>query len=262
MLKIQILNYITEQLITYKLNRKQYIKLINEKADLNREINFSLVETYINLKKEIEILELSKNKVNINNQIDKIIEYLNNNNYIDNNLKLTKYGKILSEINECNPFILSYIIFNNLFDKLEFPEIVAICSLLINESNKSQEEIFINDLDCSDICKELINNINKEIEIFNKLENELNKKLPYPIWLDWTLNYELFNDVKLWASGNIDDKFSNGNFIKMMLRLNNLLRNIENIAISLNNITLLNKIYGFQEKIIRDNVISDSLYLY
>jgi superfamily II RNA helicase len=255
---------INDQITTFKLNPKQFKKLNSEKEELSKNINISLIETYIKLKKEVDNLELLKNKVKINNQIDIIIDYLKNNNYINEDLKLTKHGKILSEINECNPFILSYIIFNNLFDELDFPEIVAICSILINDSgnaSKSNDEIFINDLDCSNTCKQLLNSINNEIDKFYKLEDNLNKILQYPTWLEWTTYYGLFDNVKSWASGSCGNEFINGNFIKTILRLNNLLRNVEIIAKLYDNIKLLNKIYGFQEKLIRDTVISDSLYL-
>ena len=256
--KIQIIN---NKITTFKLTTKQF-KLLNlEKEDLNKNINISLVETYIKLKNELDNFELLKNKIKINNQINIIIEFLKNNNYIfSDDLKLTMYGKILSEINECNPFILGYITFHDLFNELEFPEIVAICSILINEI-KSKEEIFIKDLDCSNKCKELLINIDKEIITFYKLEDELNKKLSYPTWLDWNINYGLFNNIKLWASGFTSNEFINGNFIKTILRLNNILKNLENISKLFNKINLINKLEGFQEKLIRDIVISDSLYL-
>jgi superfamily II RNA helicase len=260
-----IINYkkmkgIDDKIKTFKLSKKQLLLLNNEKEDLTNNINISLIETYIKLKEEVENYELLKNKVKINNQIDIIIDYLKNNGYINENLLLTKNGKILSEINECNPFILSYIYNSNIFSELEFSEIIAICSILINEA-RIDELIFLNDLECTDLCRNLLININKEIDKFCILENNLNNTLPYPIWLNWDINYNTFNDVKLWAEGSYNIKLTNGNFIKTILRLNNLLKNIENIAILLDNVKLINKLYGFQEKIIRDIVINDSLYI-
>jgi superfamily II RNA helicase len=258
--KIKIID---DQIKNFKLKSNQLIKLKSEKEELSNKINISLVETYIKLKSELDNLEILKNKIKINDQVNIIINFLKNNNFITNssNNLLTKYGKILSEINECNAFILGYIIFSDSFDNLEFSEIVAICSILINESSKSYDEIFINDLNCTEYCKELLLNIDIQIEKFYKLEDELNKLLPYPTWLDWNINYNLFNLVKSWANGSNGNEFINGNFIKTILRLNNLLANIENIAKLYNNINLLNKLYGYQEKLIRDTVISDSLYL-
>jgi K+-sensing histidine kinase KdpD len=50
-------------------------------------------------------------------------------------------------------------------------------------------------------------------------------------------------------------------YIKNIIRLGNLVRNILSIAKILNNIKLINKLDGYQEKLIRDIVITDSLYI-
>ena len=70
-----------------------------------------------------------------------------------------------------------------------------------------------------------------------------------------------------WVQGNnwssIKHKFNNFevNFIKNILRLTNITRNLESIAKLLNNVKLLNKLEGHQEKLIKDIVITDSLYI-
>ena len=98
-------------------------------------------------------------------------------------------------------------------------------------------------------------------------ETQLNNKLPYPSWLSWSLDLSAFNSVKAWADGlswsHIGVQFNGfqGNFIKTILRVGNLMKNIESIAKIFNNVKLLNTIDGYQEKLIRDIVITDSLYL-
>ena len=52
-----------------------------------------------------------------------------------------------------------------------------------------------------------------------------------------------------------------GNFVRNVLRLVNLVRNVESIAKLTNNIKLLDKLEGYQEKLIRGVVMTDSLYL-
>jgi antiviral helicase SKI2 len=255
------INEIDNNIKLFKLNSKQKNKLNEEKIILENQINYKLIDTYINLKYELDKIEKLKNKIDINNQINILITFLINNNYLimDNNkFILTKLGKILSEINECNPFLLSEIIFLDLFNELELNEIIAVCSIFINE-NKNNEEITINDLNCSIKCKELLHLIEKNINKYYNLEDELNKTLPYPIWLNWEINYSMFDDIKNWSSKiNVN---INGNFIKSILRVNNLLKNIDNIANIFNNINLINKLYQYQENLIRDSVITDSLYI-
>jgi superfamily II RNA helicase len=253
-----------------QLNNKIKKKYLNESKLLENEIknyDIKLIENFIfytNKLNELNTLLNIKNKTN--EQFTLLLNFLQYNNYIDDNYIITKNGKIISEINECNPFLLLALIQHDNFNNLEFPEIVALVSLLINEY-KSKDDIYITDLDCSLKCKEILTYITAYSNEYNKKENNLNNMLPYPCWLDWTINLSTFNCVKLWTENNswsvITTKYNifQGNFIKTILRVTNILKNIEIIANIFNNINLINKLDGYLEKIIRDIVITDSLYL-
>jgi antiviral helicase SKI2 len=193
-----------------------------------------------------------------------ILDYLNKNEMIDENCILTKKGRIVSEINECNPLIMSKIIDSNMLDDLEFPEIMGILSLFI--ADKDREELFVNDLNISNKEMAIIKTIfNFSTDLSND-EIKLIQKVPFPFSSEWNLSLNMIEIIKDWANGEewlaISHKFNNfiGNFIKNVLRLANVTRNIEAIAILLNNVSLINKLNGFQEKLIRDIVITDSLY--
>jgi len=250
-----------------KLSSKNLKILLNEKKLLLAKLNNNTdnIKKYINIKSKYDNLINNENNNNIINQINIIKHFLEEYNYINNN-ELTNNGIIISEINECNPFLLLNIINNIKFNNLVFSEIVAICSILINE-NKSKNTVYISDLNCSNECKELLNNVQNLSEKYYLIQNELNNKLPYPFWLDWTLDFSMFNNVKLWAEDKQWYEIVNenlvfqGTFIKTILRISNLLRNIEYIAKLVNNIHIINILYGYQEKILRDIVITDSLYI-
>jgi superfamily II RNA helicase len=242
-----------------KLDKKLEKRLITEKNNLLKQINIDITKIneyyeYINKVNEIESL-LSNNKIEL--QIKLTLSYLEDLNYINNN-KLTIFGKIISEINECNPYILHYLYLE--FDKLEFNEIVALCSILITH-DKSNTNIYISDLECSNECKQILNNLNNYINKMQVKENELNHNLPYPAWLNWEINYAMFNTINKWALNEFNNDINIGEFIKLVLRLINIIRNIDNIANILNNINLINKLEGFNEKLVRDIVTTDSLYL-
>ena len=256
--KIYIINNKLKPDKFIKLDKKLEKRLITEKNDLLKQVNINITEIndyYDNMNK-LKILksELYYDKVEI--QIKLILKYLEDLNYINDN-KLTIFGKIISEINECNPYILHYLYLE--FDKLEFNEIVALCSILINDKSKS--EIYISDLECSDKCKEILNNLNKFISDMQFKENELNNNLPYPVWLNWDISYNMFNTINKWTLNEKINEINIGEFIKLVLRLVNIIRNVDNIANILNNINLINKLEGYQEKLVRDIVTTDSLYL-
>ena len=241
------------QLEKQKLLDKLIIKDI--KLSLNTK-DIDIIKKYIKLKTQSN--ELNKDK--IQQQILLIINFLKELNYLDNNQKLSKIALIISEVNEINPYLLGGIYHH--FENLDFPEIVALLSIFITD-NKDIDEVYISDLNCSDICKNIIYDIQKIIEKFCILENKLNNELPYPSWMNWKIDLSMFNVVKIWASNNqtiVDTKF-NGNFIKIILRINNLIKNVESIAKIFNDINIINKLYGYEEILIRDIITTESLYI-
>jgi superfamily II RNA helicase len=222
-----------------------------------------------NIIKDLE--NIKYNNIVLLNQINILSSFLLKYDYIDINYIVKIKGKLILEINECNPYLLIEIIQHNKFNNLNFSEIVGLCSILINE-NKSND-IYISDLDCSDICFDILYFLEKIQNIYLKEETNINNLIPYPYNLDWNLNYSMFNSIKLWADNNdwnyiINQEnnlylgnFFQGNFIKTILRITNILKNIENISKIFNNINIMNKLENFEEKLIRDIVITDSLYI-
>lgn len=254
-----------------RLAAKLEKKLINEKNELLKKLDVTTINTlkqYFSLKTQLDNLEesLVMNKSKINEQVSLIVDFLISSSYVNQELKLTKFGKIIAETNECNPFLLGELVQSKYFDSLDFPEIIGILSMFISE-NKKADEIYVDDLVCGENCKEIIYELEKYIEKYYVIETELNNKLPYPTWLEWDLDLSLFNSAKDWADGKTWSSISvgfnsfQGNFIKSILRITNLLKNIESIAKIFSNVELLNKLEGYQEKLIRDIVITDSLYL-
>jgi superfamily II RNA helicase len=256
-----------------KLSPKLEKKLLGDKNMLIKKIeNYDKIQInqYVDYKKNLNnieyILNTDYNKINISTQINIILNFLKESNYLDEKYKLTKIGKLISEINECNPFLLSELINSDNFNDLDFSEIVALCSIFINE-NKIKVDVYISDLNCSDNCKKILYHIEKVINIYSIKETELNNLLPYPCWLDWSINLSMFNIVKNWSEGiswhliTNDYNSFQGNFIKTILRITNLLNNIEIIAKTFNNIKIINKLADFPEKLIRDIVITDSLHI-
>ena len=119
----------------------------------------------------------------------------------------------------------------------------------------------MSDLECSDECKNILINLNKFINNSLKLENELNNLLPYPVWMNWDIDYSMFNNVNKWILNTLNNDINIGEFIKLILRLVNIIRNIDSIANMLNNVNLINKLTGYQENMVREIITTDSLYL-
>ena len=282
-LKDNLQKYLEYKDINYKLNsgntsliklsNKLIKKYTNRKKQIEKEIEDNLSELelyyqdynkYNELKKELDNIEN-----NFEDQVSLILNYLTKlkiTEFINNDYQLTPLGRIISEINECNPLILGHIFSNQYLDQLEFNEIAAFLSIFI--ADRSVEEPYISDLNISDEFRDMLSDIGETVEVFLDDETKLNNTLPFNFWSEWTLHLSMFNAVLEWANGNcrwfeikhLYNTFE-GNFCRNILRLVNMIRNIESIALITNNTSLLNKLENYEEKLIRDVVIIDSLYI-
>ena len=241
---------------------RRQLNNMNSKLKLTESITnkYHIENEYSILKNNYEF-----NKDIFRDMIDILLEFLKKNKMLDNGNNYTPIGRIIAEINECNPLILGNMILNKFFDDLAFEEIMAVLSIFI--ADRTLEERYISDLPISYNLQSKMNNLQKTINKFMEDEEELNNKLPIKFYLDWELSTGMFNAIYYWSKGK-DWKFVSqyynsfeGNFIKNVLRLTNLVKNLYNIAGIMKNVKLLNMLEDYEEKLIRDFVTVDSLYL-
>jgi superfamily II RNA helicase len=254
--------------------KKEILKQI---AILNDKINMDNVELYKDrYDKELKLLKI-KDGIDLlgnmySNQYDTLIKFLESENIIINNINnnsLTKKGEIVAIINDCSPLVLLNVI--EILDDLSFEEIVGVLSLIVDDTNTEWyrlDTLLKTEIE-KEMSKEYLDLVcNLERSIFNvfKLEDKLNNKLVIKNNNENVYGYNNFYQSYLWAKGckySIIKPYNNydGNFIKNILRIVNIIRNLVNIYISLSNTNVLNKLYNFEEKLIRDVVTVDSLYL-
>ena len=191
----------------------------------------------------------------------KMIKYLQENKYLDG-MKLLIKGIISREISECNEIIIAEILDKKLLDDLELPEIVAILAAFIEEKNNKITQI--KQLDVPDKVKERLEQINYIATDFGDYEYNSNIE----VGSDWNLYLSFIGPAYNWAKGDtiyeIYSKFDNiyeGNFIRNMLRISNILENIKNISEVIQNSILLKKLESINEVILRDQVTTESLYI-
>lgn len=255
----------------FRVDKKIEKKLISQKNELEAEMSQSIrkiLETRFSYENQLE--NINKN-INFNEQklylhIEKMISYLRENNMVDENGILTAKGRIVADVNECNPLIMGKIIESNILDDLEFSEIVSILSIFVADRAK-EDDLYISELSASDKEKSILQQIIKWSEELQNQEAILQKDIPYNFMSEWNISLTMYEATKEWCNGKkwieMKSLFNNfeGNFIKNILRLTNLIRNILSISIIINNIKLINKLDGYQEKLVRDVVITDSLYI-
>ena len=263
-----IKDYIKEKELIQNLKGNQRRKQQNRLNSIKNGIsNFDKINTiyqdYQNKKERIN--KIKDNIIYLDTFVmedsKKMIKYLQENKYLDG-MKLLIKGIISREISECNEIIIAEILDKKLLDDLELPEIVAILAAFIEEKNNEITQI--KQLDVSDKVKERLEQINYIATDFGDYEYNSNIE----VGSDWNLYLSFIGPAYNWAKGDtiyeIYSKFDNiyeGNFIRNMLRISNILENIKNISEVIQNSILLKKLESINEVILRDQVTTESLYI-
>jgi len=242
------------------------MKLNKTKLDIK---NFALVnskyESYLKQQGSIDKLDTAIKYLEtfVDEDSIKMIKYLKENHYIDsqNNTVLMK-GIMASEISECNEIMLTEIINQDFFLELEPAEIIAVLSTFIEE--KSNDITKIEQLNVNDKIKKVLGNINYIATDFGDYEYNSN----IDIGTNWNLYLSFIGPAYDWAMGksiyeiySMYEDIYEGTFIRNILRINNIIENIKNIASMLNNSILLKKLENLDSILIRDQVTTESLYI-
>ena len=240
------INKIKYEIKNFDYINSKYTKYLKQKEDITR------LDNSINYQRSF-----------VNEDVDKMLIYLRDNNYIENetNNILVK-GIIASEISECNEIMLTEIITNDFFLDLNAPEIVSILAAFIEE--KSNDVTNFDALDVPDSVKQALSNINYIAQDFGDYESTCK----IDIGTDWNLYLSFIGPAYDWACGksifDIYNKYSDvyeGTFIRNILRINNVVENVKNIATMINKPEILQKLENIESLLVRDQVTTESLYI-
>jgi superfamily II RNA helicase len=272
----------------FTLKKKDKDKLEKEKRQIEENPDFKNILTNYRLKKDYE-KELNNINIQIWNcnyslqyDMSLLLKVLKEENYIETiqetkennnqyeingenifNKKIMKKGIIAMGINECNEILFTEMIMRGILDDLEFPEIIALLSSLINEKDQNNEDKFINQLYIPKIVKERLNKMVEISEYFLNLESkyQININSDYKIYLDF------IEPSYIWANGGtINEVYQHttiydGNFVKAIMRINNICENLNDICKNIERYDICTKLEGFTEKLIRDVTSINSLYV-
>lgn len=252
----------------FVIKKKDREKLEKEKKNIesmsnfkDEYLNFQMVTDY---KKEIKSINDQIYECNnlLTNNINIVIDVLKEDKYINDD-KITTKGIIAMGINECQELVFTEMLFKGLLDKLEFPEIVGVLSVFINEKDQSGEERYISDLK---IPKNMIN-VLKEIKNISEYFINLEEKKELYIGSDYKLYFDFIEPSYIWASGkSINEVYQytnvyDGNFVKAIMRINNICENLMDVCKSIEKYDLCSKLENYNQILIRDITSINSLYV-
>ena len=220
--------------------------------------------------------ELNYHNTIINTDLIKVLKFLQNNDYINygditsdmnpDNIKkehITKKGIMGSQINECNEILFPEIIINDVFKELNVLEIIGILSMFLETKPLDEEKLVYDhyNLNISTKMKESIDKMFSISEYLSQMEQEFEIQLE----TNWNLNLNMIMPSMMWASGKLftETHYDNfeGNFIKDMIKIGNISKDLEVMGEFLGKLELMAKCSKIDSLIIRDMVTIDSLYI-
>ena len=271
----------------YILLQEKRITAVNKKQkELDRQVeqiqeNYRFIDQdkisfnrIIAKEREIESLKTQIEGLNrfIHSGVACVLNLLRDENYIEgenDELKLTFKGKIASQLREIHCLVFSKMLENKKFDTLLPSQLVALFSCFTNI--KVQDEIKDNFLKTDDTTiKEIVTDFTNLYLEYQEKETTYNINTG----MDYSIHYDLINYVIEWCHcENVEDcKFLLqklgvekgiflGEFVKALLKINNISSELEKMAEYTGNISFLSKLKEIPNMTLKYVVTNQSLYV-
>lgn len=254
----------------YKTKKKRMREIQSEYKHLEKDI---LLIREIHKKKD----ELSKEEKHISsaqsyikNTIDLILDILYDYGFIDKDKNLTEKGVLATNIQEVHCLVFGELLFNKQMNYFEVSELACIFSCFTNVSiprekrlpNVSSVRI---STDTKAIIQTIQDNYNEiaDIELKYNIYSGTNDEIQYELCeliFDWC---QANNDIECKAvfQRAKERNISLGEFIKAILKINNIANELEKVCTIQANIELLDKIKKIPLLTLKSIATNQSLYL-
>lgn len=287
--KLTLDNTTNRETIDQYISMKKRILVTNNKTKkiLHREIK-NIEENYINIIEESKIfdiihqydIEINKNETYKQNALTYLESKTNNTinlllksdfvDIVNNNLQICELGKISCFFNEIHPLVISNILYNtNYFNDYSTIEIVGILSVFTNISVGDS-------IKCITPCtnSKLINTTSCEIDKLLNNYYDLEQDYKTNSGSCYERNFDIQQYIVDWCKAaneieckeiiyslNTEKNIFIGDFVKAILKINNIANEIERVAECINNMGLLEKIKQVPNKTLKYIATNQSLYI-
>lgn len=195
------------------------------------------------------------------NETESRIEILKMYKCINSNLVVQLKGKVLGIFNNPYNLVITEALFDGVFSAITPEEIAGLASVFITEEKSKIDEL---PAGMPDTLKRSIESVNGIVEKLKELENQ--KQISSEI-TDQELRITMVEIVYLWAQGEPFVKIcerttiKEGNIVRGILRVHDLLRNIVEAGIIMGDHTIKKKAKKAADLIQRDIAFATSLYI-
>jgi len=258
-----------------KLNGKKYkqashkLQTIEDNYGRNFQRDVSLIKKKDDLITEIDALksQFTNSQEFVKTNINIVLDILVSNgliNKIDDVYTLTVKGNIASYVHECNSLVMAEMVYGNVFDDISVAELVSFLSCFTNISVGDDLKTLR-----PSCLKELFGKYFEHVDHYIDIENY--HKIQ--IGDDDEMHYDIMEECKLWCDAEnesecvlITDKLTEkgifiGEFVKAILKINNIANELITASEYMGNIKLSEKLSKVADVTLKYVVLQQSLYL-
>uniref|UniRef100_A0A6C0E3Q8 Helicase n=1 Tax=viral metagenome TaxID=1070528 RepID=A0A6C0E3Q8_9ZZZZ len=269
-----------------ELLRKRPLCMNSKRKELERKINH-LIQQYPNLEKEQSIFvkgkekekeltalqdEITKTESYIESNVDKVIRLLEEGQFVtknDDGYTLTLKGQIASQIREVHCLLFTNCIVENSFQPFTTEELVSIFSCFTNVTVPENFRAVLPSSDSKSVTEFILGMVQNKNEIE---DNEL--RLNINTGTAFQMQFDLISFVKHWCECEDADQCKMllhemetkkeiflGEFVKALLKINNIASELEKVAECIGDIALLHKLKEIPQKTLKYVATNQSLYI-
>jgi superfamily II RNA helicase len=230
--------------------------------------NYNLMRT---VQKELNVYMEDKNILEAHQEsITPSVKFLKEIGYLKNddpltlkNEDLTLKGILATEINEGHQILMTELYTQEHLHSLSGEEIVTVLGCFMEEK-ETDDSPTIGELNVSNEVRNVLLKIRKMAQELGSVEDGIG----FPVQDYWKVGTQLIDPMRRWIEGENasiicqEHGLFEGNFIRSIMKMANMLDEWLAMATYCQHTEQVDKIMEVRQKIIRDIVISDSLYLH
>jgi superfamily II RNA helicase len=223
--------------------------------------------------KEKEMVALQKEMDQLNSYfhsgVEKVLSFLTEEEFIENQTALTLKGRIAAQLRETHCLIFANLLYTNKLDQFSSKQLVALFSCFTNIAVQEDLKALIPRTDDKDVKKMVL----LITEAYNSYQDaELKRNIVSG--MDYTIHYDLLEYVEEWCNAdNVESckfllqkigrekEIFLGEFVKALLKINNISCEMEKIAEMTGNVAFLSKLKEIPGMTLKYVVTNQSLYV-
>ena len=270
-----------EKNIKFAVNkkRKEMERQIQNIRDNNKFIDQDKISYQKISVKENDIAILQNQFDNLNSYIKSgvytVLQLLKDEEFVDGDfldestLKLSLKGKIASQMREVHCLVFAKILEENLINHLSCKQLISLFSIFTNITVKDDLKNNSPKIDDNEL-QNIVNTVTKMYQDYSIKETYLKINTGF----DYNIHYDLLNYVEKWCDCqdvescktilqdmDKEKEIFLGEFVKALLKINNISSEIEKIAEMTGNIEFLSKLKEIPKMTLKYVVTNQSLYV-